>query len=310
MLSIVIPSHARPDLLETCLRSVTSFRPRDSEVIVVDDGSTNAVVSDTARTFPDIRIIRLKKQSGFCVAANIGIRAACGEVVELLNDDTEVCAGWADAALPWFNDPHIAALAPLVLMWPDGIIIDSAGDSYDRGGVARKRGHGQPLSNEYLHSRPVFGASASSAFYRRSALLEVGCFPESFGAYFEDVDLAFRLNRVGYRAMFEPRSRVLHRVSASYGAPRRSLLEQQSRNEERVYWRNLTAGQLVFSLPRHMMVLAGKAWRRWCEGNLSPFLRGRLHVLREVAQILRHRRRQYAGHVRSDGGGLTDSTSA
>src|SRR5207244_12481561 len=135
------------------------------------------------------------------------------------------------------------AVAPLVLQSLASVnqrpCVDSAGDSYYLGGVAGKRGHGQPLGREHLRPRRVFGASASSAFYRRDVLLRVGAFPEAFGAYFEDVDVAFRLNRAGYRVLFEPASRVYHRGSASYGKRRRRLLEQQSRNEERVFWRNV-----------------------------------------------------------------------
>jgi GT2 family glycosyltransferase len=136
----------------------------------------------------------------------------------------------------------------------------------------------------------VFGASASSAFYRREAVLRVGAFPEGFGAYFEDVDLSFRLKRGGGEIIFEPASRVWHRISASYGPPRRRLLEQQSRNEELVFWRNLPAGELVRAFPCHLAVLAGKAWRRWQEGQLLPFLIGRLGSLVALPQVICHRR--------------------
>src|SRR5205085_6530181 len=134
---------------------------------------------------------------GFAAAANAGIRASRGDIVEMLNDDTEVQAGWADAALTCFADAKIGAVAPLVLAWPDGTIIDSAGDRYYIGGVAGKRGHGRALAAPFLEPSRVFGASAAAGFYRRAALERVGVFPEEFGSYFEDVDLAFRLNRAG-----------------------------------------------------------------------------------------------------------------
>jgi GT2 family glycosyltransferase len=136
----------------------------------------------------------------------------------------------------------------------------------------------------------VFGASGSSAFYRREALLQVGGFPEAFGAYFEDVDLAFRLHRAGYAVVYEPASRVYHHGSASYGRPRQRLLEGQSRNEERVFWRNLPGRALLRALPAHLAVLAAKAWRRWHEGNLRPFLCGRLRLLGELPALVEHRR--------------------
>src|SRR5262249_16779516 len=139
--------------------------------------------------------------------------------------------------------------------------------------------------------RFVFGASASSAFYRREALREVGVFPESFGSYFEDVDLSFRLHWGGYRVFFEPRSCVLHHVSASYGARTApALLAQQSRNQELVFWRTLPGGALLRALPLPLAVLAAKAWRRWRCGELHPFLSGRLQALRQLPALGRHRR--------------------
>src|SRR5262249_13462712 len=107
---------------------------------------------------------------------------------------------------------------------------------------------------------------------------------------FEDVDLAFRLQRAGYRAVFEPAARVLHRVAASYGPPRRRLHEQQSCNEERVFWRNLPGRALLRALPRHLAVMAAKAWGRWQDGALTPSLAGRLRLLAEIPSLLRHRR--------------------
>jgi GT2 family glycosyltransferase len=289
-LSIVIPSHNRADLLTGCLLSVQRHAPPGTQVVVVDDGSPRQAVSAAARAVPGMEVVRLPRRRGFCGAANAGVRAARASVVELLNDDTEVTAGWAEAALGAFRDPQVAAVAPLVLTWPGGTRVDSAGDRYYLGGVAGKRFHGENLGPRHLCPGPVFGASASSAFYRREVLNRVGAFPESFGAYFEDVDVAFRLHRAGYRVVFEPAARVLHRVSASHGRPRRRLLEQQSRNEERVFWRNLPGGDLARALPRHLAVLAAKAWRRWQEGTLLPFVWGRLRVLGELPALLRHRR--------------------
>jgi GT2 family glycosyltransferase len=169
--------------------------------------------------------------------------------------------------------------------------VDSAGDCYFVGGCAGKRGHGRPLSADLLCCRPVFGASASSAFYDRDSVLKVGGFPEEFGAYFDDVDLSFRLHWAGRKVVYEPAARVWHRVSASHGPPRRRLLEQQSRNEERVFWRNLPRGTLARALPLHLAVLAAKAAKRWRDGGLGPWLWGRLRVLGEWRELIRHRRR-------------------
>jgi GT2 family glycosyltransferase len=278
-LSIVIPSHQRADLLARCLASLRRHAPAGTEVLVVNDGSPDGVIERTARTFAEVEVLRLPQRRGFCAAANAGIARVRGDVIEVLNDDTEVLAGWAEAALARFADQDVGAVTPLVLLGAPGgeglLRVDSAGDVYLPGGVARKRGHGEVLGARHLTAGPVFGASGSGSFYRRSAITEVGGFPEEFIAYFDDVDLSFRLGRAGWTVFYEPASRIHHYVSASYGAPRAELLELQSRNEELVYWRNSS----LVDLPLHLAVLAGKAVRRWREGQLWPFLRGRWEAL-------------------------------
>lgn len=292
-LSVVIPSAGRVDLLRLCLTSVVRHAPANTEITVIDDGSPGGVAGRTAVEFSGVQVIRHSKRRGFCTAANAGLAAANAPVVELLNDDCEVTPGWAEAALAAFDDPIVGAVAPLVLRGPpksNPPQIDSAGDGYDIGGFARKRGHGQWLAARHLSPGRVFGASGSSAFYRRNLILRLGAFPPEFGGYFEDVDLAFRLHRAGSSVFYEPRSRVWHRGGSSYGRTNRRLVEQQSRNEERVFWRNLPPALLLKSLPRHLAVLAGKGLRRWEDGMLLPWMIGRLAVLGDIPALLRHRR--------------------
>jgi GT2 family glycosyltransferase len=288
-LSIVIPSHNRPDLLAACLDSVRRHAPAGAEVLVVDDGSPGGCAAAVASAAAGVGCVRLAARGGFCVAANAGIAAARGDVVEVLNDDTEVSRNWAGAALARLEaDGGVGAVTPLVLLGPPGAHsperVDSAGDEYDLlGGVARKRWHGEALAERHLAAGWVFGANGTGSFYRREALAAAGGFPEDFVAYFDDVDLSFRLKRAGWRVWYEPASRLHHRVSASYGRPAGELLELQSRNEELVFWRNVVPSwRMPLALPAHAAVLAGKGLLRLREGQLGPFLRGRARALAET----------------------------
>jgi GT2 family glycosyltransferase len=292
-LSIVIPSHNRADLLAHCLASIRRHAPGHGvQVLVVDDDSPGGAVERTAREFSGVEVCRLPSHRGFCVAANTGVARAAGDVVQVLNDDTEVSAGWAEAALACFADPAVTAVTPLVLLGPPGdpTRVDSTGDVYSAGGVARKRGHGDLLGPRHLVGGPVFGASGSGSFYRRADFLAAGGFPEEFVAYFDDIDLSFRLRRAGGVIWYEPASRIHHCVSSSYGPPRAELLVLQSRNEELVWWRNMPMWSLLASLPLHLAVLAGKGLRRWREGQSGPFLRGRLQALALLAKAAAGRR--------------------
>lgn len=275
-----------------CLRSVVQHAPVGTQILVVDDASPDRAVSHTAREFAAVEVLRLERQHGFCRAVNQGLRHARGEFVEILNDDTEVESRWAMAALEAFADPAIAAVTPLVLQGPPHQgepRIDSTGDEYHRGGFARKRAHGEVVSSRHLRPGAVFGASGSSSFFRRQVLLQVGAFPEEFGAYFDDIDLSFRLRRAGFSVFYQPASRVWHRVSASHGTSCPKLLALQSRNEELVWWRNLAPGDLLLYLSLHALVLVAKGVRRWRKGELFPFLQGRVQAWGQWRQVMRHR---------------------
>jgi GT2 family glycosyltransferase len=268
--SIVIPSLLRTDLLRLCLQSVKDHAPDGTQVIVIDDGSKKGDVSQIARSMMPCEIIRHDKPQGFCIAANAGLKAARAEIVQMLNDDAELASG-VTSAIEAFANPNVGAVAAMVLRWP-GQTIDSAGDCYDVGGFAQPRGRGHRPIGQWLCPRDVDAASGCAAFYRRELILELGGFAESFGSFFEDVDLSLRLRRRGYSIRYVPDCRVLHRGSSSHRQCR-SLIARQSRNEERVFWRN--TGGTPTELVRHAVVLALKAFRRLTEGAFWPWSTGR-----------------------------------
>lgn len=276
LLSVVIPSHRRADLLRACLRSLQTHAPADTEIIVCDDGSPAGLVSATAALFPEVLCLRTDTAHGFARTVNAGMAHARADIVQVLNDDTTVTAGWTVGPLSAFADAAVGSVAPLVMQHARPTHIDSAGDEFDPGGFARKRGHGQRLTNALRTPAEVFGASGSSAFYRRSAFQNVGGYADDFGAYFEDVDLAVRLRRAGWRCRYEPSSVVTHRIGGSY-RPGPALARLQSRNEERLFLRHIAP----HGWGRHTAVLAGKALLRCRDGLLLPWLIGRVDAWRE-----------------------------
>lgn len=289
-LSILIPSYSRSDLLASCLRSIMAHQHHARlQIIVIDDASADHCIFAAARAFPAVQAIRLTRRSGFCTAINIGLQFAQAPIVQILNDDAEVTAGWYEAPLQRFaENGQLGSVAPLVLNWSQPHLIDSAGDGYDPGGYAYSHGRGEPVSEQWLTACEVFSAAGSAAFYRRESLVEVGGFPEEFIAYFDDIEVGFKLREAGYTCWYEPQSRVLHHGSASHGKrPSRRLTEQLARNEERVFLRHLTPGEGWRRLPRHAAVLGAKAFRRLADGTLVPFCMGRVKAWSEALGRLR-----------------------
>lgn len=288
-LSIVIPTFNQCELLDRCLTSVVRHAPARAEVIVVDDGSRDGTAMHVAAKFPAVRLIRLPRNRGFCAAANAGWKAARGEIVELLNNDAEVTEGWTKEPLRCFANPKLGAVAPLVKRLPFRRLIDSAGDEYLSYGMARKRLEGRAFSEQQLVPCEVFSASASSAFYRREAIERVGGFPERFGAYFDDVDLGFRLRLAGYHCLFVPSSVVYHWVSQSHSHSSRRLLHQVAANSERLFWINLPAQRLALMVGPHLAYLLALMVYKGLKGEFGPWFSGKCSLLAEIPSLLRSR---------------------
>jgi GT2 family glycosyltransferase len=291
--SVVIPSYNGRHLLATCLASLERHRPRDRtiEVIVVDDASTDETPGWIAKAHPYVHLVRLERNVGFCGAANAGISAARGAFIQLLNNDTEVEAGWIEAGLAPFADDRVGSVAPLVLVRSDPGRVDSAGDSYAVFGWPSKRGHGQDANAWSAHPPDrVFGASGSSAFYRAEAIRAVGGFDPSFGSYYEDVDLAFRLRWAGYECVFAPSCRILHDLSASYDHESPSLQRRMARNAELLFWSNLPVHSLIAAAIPHLAFTLAQGLWRLARGRHRPFVLGKLDALRQ-SSTLRDRRR-------------------
>ena len=212
--SVIIPSWNGRDLLLSAVRSLATQGWRDFETIVVDNGSTDDTVERLAIEFPGVRMVRLPENRGFAAAVNAGINAAHGDIVVLMNNDTEAATGWLEALVAALDaNPAAGVCASRMISFHDRTIIDSAG--VQLGLFASNIGQGQPDGPQFAQQREVFGACAGAAAYRRRVLDQVGLFDESFFAYFEDVDLAARIQLAGHRCLYVPDAVIYHHGSAT-----------------------------------------------------------------------------------------------
>jgi GT2 family glycosyltransferase len=294
-LSIIIPTYNGRHFLGPCLRSVYAHAPPATQVIVADDASTDDTIHWLKAHYPDVELVQLAENQGFCRVVNAGLTRAQGDVVELLNNDTEVFAGWAAACLKHFADPSVGSVAPVVTRLDDPGIIDSLGQEFHICGWAYNRGYGRRLDMADLAVREVFGAAGSCGFYRRAALEKLGGLWPIYGFYFEDTDLAFRLRWAGYRTVLEPAARVGHVGSATteeHLSSRKVWL--LSRNEEIVFWANLPKRELLLAVIPHLGFFVVRAVKKLLKGQLTAFLSGKLAALRQFPSILQRRKETQA----------------
>ncbi len=218
MMTVIIPNWNGLRLLPTCLNALRQQTYRDFETIVVDNGSTDGSRELIAREYAEARVVALDSNRGFAPAVNAGIRAARGDVVVLLNNDTEADPHWLEEIARALNEnPRAGMVACKLRLFDQRDHLHSAGDFYRVDGIPGNRGVWEEDRGQYDDARGVFGACGGAAAYRKAMLDEIGGFDEALGSYCEDVDLNWRARLAGYAVAYAPRAMVYHMVSATGG---------------------------------------------------------------------------------------------
>jgi len=255
--TVVIPNYNGIKFLRECLDSLRNQVPDTPayQVLVVDNGSGDGSLELIASGYPEVQVIPLASNTGFCHAVNVGIRASKTPYVILLNNDTKADACFVKSLYEAVTArPKAFSVSARMLMWDDQNLIDDAGDQYCVLGWAYARGKGKPAA-QYGEPAEVFSACGGAAIYRKRILEEIGLFDEAHFAYLEDVDIGFRARIHGYRNYYEPSARVVHYGSASsgsrYNAWKTSLA---AANSVYVIAKNMPPLQILWNLP---FLLAG-----------------------------------------------------
>jgi GT2 family glycosyltransferase/glycosyltransferase involved in cell wall biosynthesis len=298
-ISTIVVNHQRRKLLDMCLRSLERALARvedETELIVVDNGSSDGSVELVRQSFPHARLVLLPRNAGFAGGLVEGIAAAEGEWIAVFNNDTTV---EPDAVAVMLRAARTAArvgsVAAQMRFADRRDVLNSAGLELDRLGIAADRLVGARVA-DHPEREPyeVFGATGGAALFRREMLDETGGVDETYFAFFEDVDLAWRARAHGWRALYAPGAVVYHHHSATVGHGSPAKLYLVGRNRFRTLAKNATTGLLLRNAASMALYDAAHvAYATLSAGSLAP-LRGRLRGLLEW----RTYRRRGAAHRR------------
>jgi GT2 family glycosyltransferase len=286
-ITVVIPNWNGMSWLGACLESLKRQDLPEFHTIVVDNGSTDESVTFIKENYPRIEIVELAGNTGFANAANIGIERSASPYVALLNADTQVYPDWLSNLLERIdNSPaEIVAINSQLLRMDQPERIDDAGDELSWYGAATKRGHNQAAA-DFQEEKEIFSPCAAACLYRRDFLLATGGFDADLFAYLEDLDLGLRGRLLGYRYLYLPKAKVLHK---GHGAslPHSRYVEMITRNRLLLFAKNIP-GRLLL---RHAAkLLYGQIYFMAAYARPWSSIKGYLSFLVGIPSIMSKRR--------------------
>ena len=253
--SVVIPTFNGRHLLEANLPAVIDAAPV-SEVVVVDDASTDKTVEWLAEHYPNIKVVKHLKNLRFAMACNSGVNAARGEIVVLLNNDVKPQADFLPPLLEAFQDPSVFAVG-----CKERDFLSGQPQDQGRGCGAFKRGFMVHWRCEDQTKSTSLWAFGGSSAFRISMWQELGGMDPLFApAYEEDRDICYRALKRGWQVRFAPLSVVEHQHETT----NRQVLGDQAiqiasfKNQFLLVWKNMTDPsyrlQHILWLPYHLLV--------------------------------------------------------
>jgi GT2 family glycosyltransferase len=224
-LSICIPTYNARDWIEQCLESIyTHAASCDFEIIAIDDRSTDETVAIVRSRFPDVTVLTNPANVGFSKTVNVGLRAARGEYLLVLNNDTWIHPGALDA-LVGYLDRHqdVGIVGPKVVCGdgslqqqcrrriptPLGALLYFTKLSHRFAKNARFARY-LMTSHDERETFDVDAVSGACMLIRRQAMDQIGLFDEQFFLYGEDMDFCWRTKLAGWKVVYHPDSVITH----------------------------------------------------------------------------------------------------
>lgn len=258
--SIVIPNYNGRGFLEDCLNSLRKQTMDDLQILLIDNASEDGSCDFVKAHYPEVELIQMAENTGFCGAVNEGIRRSQAPYVLLLNNDTEVSEVFVEELYKGIQKgKNIFSCSAKMVQYFDRTKMDDGGDYYNTLGWAFAFGKGQTIE-KYDVPRKIFFSCAGAAIYRKDILDEIGYFDETHFAYLEDADIGYRARIKGYENWYIPSAVVYHVGSGTSGSVYNLFKTRySSRNNVYLVYKNMPFLQILLNLPFLVLGFAVKA---------------------------------------------------
>ena len=260
--SVIVVNYNGLSFLKGCFDSLLASASPDTELLMVDNGSTDESVVFMERHYPRVRIIKSATNLSYSGGNNLGIRHARGQYVVLLNNDTEVTPGWLEPLLDELgSDERIAACQPKILDMTNRKAFEyagAAGGFMDRLGYPFLRGRifdtVEEDTGQYQSPVDLFWTSGVAMAIRRDVLDEAGMLDEDFVLHMEEIDLCWRLHLLGYRMRVRTDAVIYHYGGGTLGREQASKMYYNHRNSVFMLLKNYSLARLLWVLPARFLL--------------------------------------------------------
>ena len=284
-LSIVIPCLRGAEQSEETLISVLQNRPADCEVLVPHASPYD----DPYDLADEVRYLHVPGRPDLVELINAALDESQGDVLHTLACGIQVAEGWSGAALAHFADPHVGAVAPLIVQGDQPTRMESLGIGYTLGGKRTIVGHNRPLPKRHRLSAQVRGPSLAAGFFARDLLDALGGFAREVGDWLADIDLALSFAELGYRTVAESACQVTAGSEFADMEPAGALT--RGRQLERLFLRHAAAHGGMAALGAHPLAIAADTWSELPRLGAVAKLLGRLVASWEFGTIHAYKQR-------------------
>ncbi|MES2799946.1 MAG: glycosyltransferase family 2 protein [Bacteroidota bacterium] len=318
-IAIVILNWNGKHFLEKFLPSVIQHSS-GAKIIVADNASTDDSLIFIENNYPEIQCIAMTENRGFAGGYNEALQQIDSEFYLLLNSDIEVTENWLDPLIEVMKDPEVAGCQPKILAFDEKNRFEHAGASggyldanyfpFCRGRIVDQFEHDE---GQYDNVTEIFWATGAALLIRADLYHQAGGLDESFFAHMEEIDLCWRIKKIGKKFLVCPSSKVYHVGGGTlpYQSPRKTFLNFRNslfmiaKNHEgwllpTVFWRmslDGLAGVRFLFLGEFKQISAVLKAHLSFYGKLSTLLKQRKEIQKWSAGHLTNQTGLYSGNI-------------
>lgn len=292
-IGVIIVNFNSATYLMKAIQSLAKQTLPANQIIIIDNASKEALPDELLQYNLPIQIIKSPINIGFAAGNNRAMESLSPEInwVALLNPDAYPDENWLmELATVARQSPEYAFMGSQLICEREPHLLDGTGDAYHVSGKAWRKNYRQPLKNAPQQIEELFSPCAAAALYRRDALLAVQGFDEHYFCYYEDIDLAFRLQLLGYKGCYVPKAIAEHTGSATTKLHSDFYTYHGHRNLVWTYLKNMPLPLLIITLPVHLLLNLATVFLFVKRGQTKTILKAKKDAMQQIPRILKQRK--------------------